>query len=181
MLKIAVPGREFFDEATGCFINTKGGEMTLEHSLLSISKWESKWKKPFLDDKPLTREEQRDYVRCMTVSSTDPLLYMQIGPRELKQVFAYVDDPMTATTFSNEDKHGRGGKSKITNELIYYWMIEAGVPFDPCEKWHLNRLMTLIHVINNKRQKPKKMGKKAWASQRSAINASRLKAHNSTG
>lgn len=181
MLRLEIPGREFWDEKNECFIQSNSAILTLEHSLLSISKWESTWKKPFLDDSQKTKEEMLDYVRCMTISlSGDSSIYNSIDRESLNKIFAYIDDPMTATTFREQKTNRRRGEF-ITSELIYYWMICCGIPFDPCEKWHINRLMTLIHIYNVKSEKPKKMSQKEWAAQRRSINESRMKALHSKG
>lgn len=181
MLVLTIPERSLWDEINECFVYSKGGTLTLEHSLLSITKWESKWKKPFLTKQQKTMDEMRDYIRCMDINSrTDPSVYMGIGKKELDQVLAYIDDTMTATTF-NERGNKKTSRDIITNEIIYYWMVECGIPFDPCEKWHLNRLMALIRVVNLKQQPAKKMNQKEWLSQRSELNAARRKAHRSHG
>lgn len=180
MLKLSIPERSFWDEQNECFVYTKGGTLTLEHSLLSLSRWESKWKKSFLNEEHKTEEEMRDYIRCMDISSsTNPELYLGIGRKEMQQINDYINDPMTATTFHDQQK----GRSReiITNEIIYYWMVESGIPFDPCEKWHLNRLMTLIRVINLKQQPAKKMKQSDWLKQRSELNAARRRAMHSHG
>lgn len=160
MLYITIPAREIFDPNTESFLYTKEQKLQLEHSLVSISKWEAKWKKPFLSDKNKTVEETRDYIRCMTITqNVDPNVYLGLTPDLFKQVMAYIDDTMTATTFSNEDPSRRKSpQSFITSELIYYWMVKAQIPWE-AEKWHLNRLLTLLHVYNNKEQPAKKMSR----------------------
>lgn len=179
MLKITIPVRELWDEKNEEFIVTKGATLSLEHSLVSVAKWESKWKKPFLGAER-TKEETIDYIRCMTVSqNVDPDVYKNITPDLQKKIFDYVNDPMTATTFTESPNKPRTRK-KITNELIYYWMISLNIPLE-CQKWHLNRLLTLIRVCELKNAPSKKMGKKSVMSQNSAINAQRRKANHSKG
>ena len=181
MLKIVVPSVELFDEKSSTFTTIKGGEIVLEHSLVSISKWESKWKKPFIDPRnpQKTNEEWFDYIKCMTVTqNVNPILYNGITTEQFKKIFEYIDDPMTATWFSNEQK--RPSREIITNELIYYWMIELGIPME-CQKWHLNRLLTLIKVVNEKRKPTKKMAKKDIYSRNSALNAARRARLNTKG
>ena len=170
MLKIVVPGLELYDESKEEFIEIKGQTIALEHSLVSISKWESKWKIPFLNNQNMTPEQILDYVRCMTITqNVDPLLYTNLTQAHLDAIRKYIDDPMTATWF-NETK--KVNHEIITSELIYYWMIESNVPME-CQKWHLNRLLTLIKVVNDKRQPKKKMSRRDIYKQNAALNAAR--------
>lgn len=179
-ITIKVPDREFFDQANNRFLTIKGRSLTFEHSLLSITKWESKWHKPYLSKTEKTREEAIDYLRCMCLDKIDDLnIFMAIDADAMKEISLYIEDPMTATTFREDNK--RQSHEIITNEIVYYWMTELNIPFDPCQKWHFNRLMTLIRVASIKKQPPKKMGKKEWAAQRSAINAQRRAKYGSKG
>ena len=179
MLSITLPDVELFDESTSSFVYVKGQTITLEHSLVSISKWESTWKEPFLSDKKKTRDQTIDYIKCMTITqNVNPLLYKNIDKKTVDKIQEYMEDSMTATWFSNStDKHGQSRGRTITSELIYYWMIEAGIPME-CQKWHLNRLMTLIQVCNEERKAAdpnnrKKMDPRTMAMSRSALNAQR--------
>lgn len=181
MLKLKVNDIEVFDEKTNRFSVIKGQEICLEHSLVSISKWESKWKKPFIDPRnpKKTDEEWFDYIKCMTVTqNVNPAVYNGITTEQFAQIFKYIDDPMTATWFN--DKQKRPSREIITNELVYYWMIELGIPME-CQKWHFNRLMTLIKVVSEKRKPPKKYGKRELYSKNAALNAARRAAMNSRG
>ena len=183
MLQITVPQGEFFDEVNQRFVYTKEQTLQLEHSLLSLSKWESKWKKPFSDPKTQkTLEEQLDYVRCMTLTkNVDPHVYMSLTRNQIKQINEYIDDPMTATTFSEDKrKPKRPNKQIITAEILYYDMIAYNIPFE-CEKWHLNRLITLIRVCNIKNNPPKPRSKKELRNSYAALNAARRKRHNTKG
>jgi len=184
MLQVIIPATERFDESTNTFVYTKEQTLRLEHSLLSISKWESKWKKPFFsqakEDK--TVDETMDYIRCMTLNqNVDPAIYDPnvISGAVLKQIVDYLKDPMTATVIT-EDKGAARGRQIVTSELIYYWMFSFNIPIE-CEKWHINRLMTLIRVCSIKNAPPKKMSKKSIYAQNSALNAARRKAHHSRG
>lgn len=180
MLKITIPGQEFWDEEKEVFINTKGAALQLEHSLVSLSKWESKWHKPFLGNGDKTVEETVDYIRCMTLTqNVNPSVYDFITNEIIGQVSDYIDDSMTATWFSKEDK-GSPNREVITAELIYYWMIALNIPFE-CQKWHLNRLLTLIRVCNVKNAPPEKLSQKEIAKRNAAINAARRKARKSKG
>lgn len=180
MLRITIPATELWDENKEEFINIKEQTLQLEHSLVSLSKWESKWHKPFLSKDIKTEEENIDYIKCMTITqNVDPKVYDFIPNDIREKIKEYIDDKMTATWF-NDEKSGKGGSEQITSELIYYWMITQNIPIK-CEKWHLNRLLTLIKVCNVKNQPPKKMGKKALMSQRAQLNAARRKQLNTRG
>lgn len=180
MLRITIPATELWDEDKEEFINTKEQTLQLEHSLVSLSKWESKWHKPFLSKDIKTEEENIDYIKCMTITqNVDPKVYDFIPNDIREKIKEYIEDKMTATWF-NDEKSGKGGSEQITSELIYYWMITQNIPIK-CEKWHLNRLLTLIKVCNVKNQPPKKMGKKALMSQRAQLNAARRKQLNTRG
>lgn len=176
MLQITVPAMEFFDERTNEFINVKEHTLQLEHSLISISKWEARWCKPFLSKEEKTDAETRDYIRCMTITqNVDPLVYKAIPRKEMERIRDYINAPMTATWFNDRDGK-RPSRKIITSELIYYWMTVQNIPFE-CEKWHFNRLMTLIRVCSEKNQPPKKMSKKDAAAQQRSLNAARKAKH----
>lgn len=179
MLEITVPDGEFFDESTNTFIKVKGRTLHLEHSLVSVSKWEQKWHKPFISKKEKTNEEVMYYIKCMTTSSNvDPRIYNFLSLENLREIEDYINNPMTATTFSDTGK--KSGKSEIiTNEVIYYWMTEMNIPPEYA-KWHLNHLLTLIEVAARKKS-PKKMSKKEQISRNAAINAANRARFNSKG
>ena len=180
MLRITIPAIELWDENKEEFINTKEQTLQLEHSLVSLSKWESKWNKPFLSKDTKTEEEELDYIKCMTITqNVDPNVYKFIPLNIREEIKEYINAPMTATWFS-EDKNTKNSSEQITSELIYYWMVAQNIPFE-CEKWHLNRLITLIKICNIKSQPPKKMGKKAIMSRNAALNAARRKQLNTKG
>ena len=179
MLKIIVPGIEYYDEKENVFIYYEDKVIQLEHSLVSISKWESKWHKPFLSDKPKSPEEILDYVRCMTITqNVGPDVYSRLTEQNLMDINSYIENSMTATTFSNEKRSG--GKEIITSEIIYYWMVSFNIPFE-CQKWHLNRLLTLIRVCNIKNNPPKKMSRSELLNRNKALNAARKKELNTKG
>lgn len=180
MLRITIPAQENWDSEREEFISTKEQTLELEHSLKSISKWESKWKKSFLSNTEMTPEQNIDYIRCMTIGKVqDENVYYALNASQLKEIQQYINDPMTATTFSKRQP-GPRNREIVTSELIYYWMISLQIPFE-CQNWHLNRLLTLIEVCNVKQTPNKKMGFAEMASQRRALNASRRKAYNSRG
>ena len=178
MLQITVPAARFFNEKTEEFIESPALNLRLEHSLISVSKWESKWHKSFLNAGAYTREEFLDYVRCMSLDPNvtyDSLI--GLGYNEIEKITKYIHEPMTATTFHNQKKET--GRSIITAEIIYYWMITFEIPFE-CEKWHLNRLLTLINVCSIK-QNPSKMNKRDAAMMRMMANESRRKKFGTKG
>lgn len=179
MLTITIPALEIYDSSKEEFVSVKKQTLTLEHSLVSLSKWESKWNKPFLSSEDKTTEETLDYIRCMTLTqNVDPLVYARLTKENFDAINAYIDAPMTATTFSTENKPGK--KEIITAEIIYYWMITIGIPFE-CQKWHLNRLLTLIKVCSIKDTPSKKMSKRKTMTNNAALNAARRKALGTRG
>ena len=181
MLTIVVPEGEFFNETTQEFVYVKEQKLVLEHSLVSVAKWEAKWKKPFLDKNDKTPEETLDYIRCMTITKgVDPSVYMNLTQESINKINKYIDDKMTATTFVDR-KNQPPSREKITSELIYYWMIDFGIPVE-FEKWHLNRLLTLIKVCSIKAQgNGKKMSRKEILAQNNELNAIRRKQLGSKG
>ena len=180
MLNITVPATELYDEQNNEFIITKEQPLQLEHSLVSLSKWEAKWHKAFLTKVEKTEEEMRDYIRCMTITqNVNPDVYKCLSPDNIMQIRNYIDDPMTAT-YVSDDKPSKGGRETVTSELIYYWMISLNIPPE-YQKWHLNRLITLIKVCNKKNSPPKRRSKKDIASQYASLNAARKKQLNTRG
>ena len=180
MLRITIPETEYYDERTQTFITTKQQTLSLEHSLVSISKWEARWKKPFLSKDQKTIEETVDYIRCMTLTqNVDPNAYMAINNDIVQQVSEYIDDPMTATWINEDNKRG-GGRKVVTSEVIYYWMVALNIPPE-YQKWHLNRLLTLIRVCNAENSPKKKMSNKDLLAQNRSLNAARRKSMNSKG
>lgn len=180
MLQITVPAARLWDEGNERFIRTNEQTLQLEHSLVSISKWESKWCKPFLSTNKKTTEETIDYIRCMTLTqNVNPNVYVALTNENILQVNDYIEAPMTATTFS-EDKSGKSNREIITAELVYYWMIALGIPVK-FEKWHINRLLTLIRVCNIKNQPPKKMSQSEIMRRNAELNAARRKQFNTKG
>lgn len=173
MLQLVVPMEpEMWDEVNEVFIPPKTVVLQLEHSLVSLSKWESKWCKPFLSNKGLTDEESLDYIKCMVISkNVNPEVFDHFTKDNVKAVIDYINAPMTATTFSKES-NGKTNKEIVTSELIYYWMIAYNIPSE-YQKWHLNRLLTLIRVCGIKNAPPKKMGKGEIMRNNAALNAAR--------
>lgn len=180
MLKITIPAVEMFDEKTQTFFPTKEQTLQLEHSLVSLSKWESKWCKPFLSKKEKTLEETLDYIKCMTITqNVDPDTYKRLTRSNIEEINNYIEAPMTATSFSKNADKGTN-RETITSELIYYWMIALNIPME-CQKWHINRLLTLIRVCNIKNAPPKKRGRTETINEWAALNAARKQQFNTKG
>ena len=180
MLWITIPALECWDESKNEFVYYKEQTIQLEHSLVSIAKWESRWHKAFLKKDQKTNDEILDYIRCMTITqNVDPSVYMRLTELNYKQIQDYIDSPMTAT-YIPKDENSKGSSEIPTAELIYYWMISFNIPFE-CQKWHLNRLLALINVCNIKNRPPKKMSKRDLLSRNARINAANRKRFNSKG
>lgn len=171
MLTITIPSRELWDEREEVFIYTKEQSLNLQHSLVSLQKWESIHHKPFLSKEKKTIEETIDYIRCMTTTqNVDPLVFQFLTDENIRQVNAYIEDPMTGSTVPDDGNKVNG--ETVTAELIYYWMIKLGIPFE-CKKWHLNQLLTLIRVCSFKDKPKKKSSGRQLISKFAAINAAR--------
>ena len=184
MLRIVIPApvTEDWDEINEEFIYLPAGKeqvLCLEHSLVSLSKWESKWCKPFLSSEK-TDEEFLDYIKCMTLSSNvSNDVYGRLTLENFREISNYINAPMTATTFS-DDKTKRPNREIVTSELIYYWMVTLNIPFE-CEKWHIKRLLTLIRVCEIKNNPPKKRSRREIMSRNAALNAARRQQLNTKG
>ena len=180
MLPIHIPATEQWDETKQEFVSTKEITLQLEHSLVSLQKWESKWHKAFLSKKEKTAEETIDYIKCMTITqNVSDDVYSCLTQDNINEINAYIENPMTATYFS-EQENNKSNRETVTAELIYYWMITLQIPIE-CKKWHLNQLLTLIRVCNIKNQPPKKMSRRDIMSRNAALNAARRKQMNSKG
>lgn len=179
-LTLEIPPREMFDEKTSSFFYTPRTTLVLEHSLVSISKWEAKHKKAYLYQEAMleelqrrSKEEELDYIRCMTIKGpVDPNVYLALNGQELEKIKAYINDSMTATTV-NTQSNRPPNREIVTSELIYYWMTALQIPFRPCENWHINRLIKLIEVAAARNEAPKKMDPKAAMSRTHSINVAR--------
>lgn len=184
MLELVIPAIEGWDEEKEEFVElVKAQTLKLEHSLVSVSKWEAKWEKPFLSNTKKTREETIDYIRCMTLTqNVDPKVYKRIKNSHIEEVNEYIAAKMTATWFSKEAKSNlpKTSSKQITSELIYYWMIAMNIPSE-YQKWHLNRLLTLIQVCNLENKPSKPMSKRELMSRNRALNAARRKQLNTKG
>lgn len=180
MLRIVV-GDETFDEETNTFDLSNEIVLDLEHSLVSLSKWESKYQKPFLAPGLKTTEELFGYMEAMVVTpNIDPDVLYRFTQKDLESVQEYIDSSQSATTFGVMPEQRRGQGEIITSELIYYWMVAFNINFE-CQHWHLNRLFSLIRVCNIKNAKPKRMTRNEVAMRNREINEQRRKQLNTTG
>lgn len=187
MLELVIPGnhKSYYDEVKEEFVEVDEDEITiqLEHSLYSIAKWEEKWHKAFLGKREKTFEEVLDYIRCMTLNDVDKNVYTRLSQDLVNKIIDYLKEPMTATVINDNNFSGKPKGVKIetyTAEVIYSWMVELNIPTE-YQYWHLNKLLTLIKVINVKYQKPGKIDKRAAAKERARINAERLAKYNTKG
>lgn len=180
MIIIDIPEVEYFDPISETFMTRPSRVLKLEHSLVAISKWESKWLKPFMGPANKTPEEIYDYIRCMYVGDEecDIVTIKSLSQENLNSITKYIESPMTATTVTQ--KKGKANREIITSELIYYWMVTFNIPFE-CQNWHLNRLLMLITICNIKNEPPKKQNPKDVLRQNAALNAARKKSMNTSG
>jgi len=180
MLTITVGGTESFDETTDSFVLVGGTEIQLEHSLVSLSKWESIFEKPFLGDDQKSGEEVLTYIKCMCLDDNlAPEVFQQLTEANFKAVNDYLNAKQTATWFADAPGAPRS-REIITSELIYYWMTAFNIPWE-AQEWHLNRLFTLIRICNTKQSKPKKMSRAEEAQRRRDLNEQRKKQLGTTG
>ncbi len=184
MLSIVIPGFETFDDSTQTFGQQEGVTLKLEHSLVSVSKWESSLKKPFLDNKEKTDQDVIEYIKCMTLNpeEVEPHHYTRLSAENFSAINEYINDKATATWFNDRQQEGaaRFSREIVTAELIYYWMVALTIPKE-METWHLNRLMTLIKVANEKNKPQKKMSPQQIMARNKQLNAQRQQAMGSSG
>lgn len=172
MLRIIIKGEECFNETNQTFETFEDVVLDVEHSLISLSKWESKYQKPFLSSGEKTTEELFSYLIAMVVTSTgDPDVLYTCSQETINSIQQYIDSSQSATTFGTMPER-RGPGEVITSELIYYWMVSFNIPFE-CQYWHLNRLFSLIRICNIKNSKPKKMSRHEIAQRNRELNAKR--------
>jgi len=180
MLRITVPVLELFNEHDSSFTTLDGCDLELEHSLLSVSKWESKFHKAFLGPGEKSEEEVLAYIEAMILTPVfPPEVCSRLTQSNLADIHSYIESSHSATTFNDRQRPGRRSET-VTSELIYYWMVSFNIPFE-CENWHLNRLLTLIRICNVKQSKPKKMPPSELARSRHELNEQRKAQLNTQG
>lgn len=179
MLKLTIPGRELYDESTQTITEAKPITLKLVHSLVSISKWEAKWEMAFLGHEDKSMAQMLDYIRMMTITQNVPdEVFNNLPQSTIDEIGAYINAPMTATKF--RERKGRANREIITSEIIYYWMVHFNIPFE-CQKWHLNRLLTLVKVCSEKQAPKKKMSRAEILNQQRKLNEERRAKLNTKG
>lgn len=179
MLTITIPASEAWDERIERFVSTQETTLVLRHSLVSLSKWESEFKKPFLSNDAKTVEETYGYIQAMSDNPVDQTVLMMLTNENLKSINDYIEDSQTATWFSDK-KRGPKSREIVTSELIYYWISALTLPWE-VQYWHLNRLFTIIKVTDEKNQPKKKMGRAEQLAQQRRLNAERLERMGTSG
>ena len=172
MLTIVVPGTETWNDKTERFVVTQGQTLELEHSLVSLSEWEARFEKPFLSNEKKSVEETYGYIQCMSKEPVAMEVLACLTDDNVKDINKYIESKHSATWFK-EVPGGPKSREIITAEIIYHWMFAMQIDLD-CQNWHLARLFTLIKVISEKNQKPKKMSKAEAIAQQRQLNAERL-------
>ena len=172
MISIKLAKNETYDATNNEFIELPEKTLHLEHSLVSISRWESKWCKPFLSKNNKTHNELIDYIKCMSDEPINDADVLRLTSKDVERINKYINSPMTATTIT--ERNSRPSNEIVTSELIYFAMINNNIPFE-CQHWHLNRLLMLIRVCNIKQSQPKKMSKRDIYNQNRSLNAARKK------
>lgn len=181
MLRISIPETEYYDGKTETFLTCKARVLKLEHSLRAISRWESRWMKPFLGNEVKTAEEIYHYIQCMSLSDdVDLFTVKNLTQDTLDEISKYIQSTMTATKLPLNKEKPKTNREVLTSELIYYWMVSFNIPFE-CQEWHINRLLTLINVCDLKNNPPKKSNPKEILSRNASINAARKKAMKTSG
>lgn len=179
MLEITVPESELYLSEENRFVTVPSCVLSLEHSLISVAKWESKWHIPYLNASKRTKAQDLDYIRCMVVGPIkNDFVFSALTPENIQQIRNYIDDTMTATTFSKTPPSRN--KQVVTAEVLYARMFANNIPME-CQKWHLNRLLTLIRVCDTASSPPSKMDKKQLAARYAEQNALRRAQHNTKG
>lgn len=183
MLRITIPAEEYYDDEAEVFVMTKACTLDLEHSLISVSKWESKFQKAFLSPRTKSDEEMLEYIRCMTIQkNVNREVYDRLTTAHVSQIAEYIGSPETATRFPDGDTASQTQQKTETTtaELIYYWMFSMNIPYE-FERWHLNRLLTLIRIFALKNSPQKKVSLNEVLSRNRRLNAERQAKYNTKG
>lgn len=181
LLKLNIPAQDYWDERTERFVTVDSGILVLKHTLVSLNKFETINKTPLFNKQKIPRDQLIEYIKCMTINEIkDENIYLSLSAADFKKVDAYMNDPMTATRFSRRKDRNINGRF-ITAELVYYWLSAFNIPFQPCEEWHLNKLLTLIKVCSEEQKGPQKKSRKEELMDRHALNEARKKALGTTG
>lgn len=185
MLTILIPEQRLWDEVNEVFVNVKETQLKLEHSLISVHKWEAIWHKPFLGRKrnkeQKTPQEVLSYVKCMTLNQVEDSVYAALTTENVKEIVDYMSNPMSAATFNDELIGAQKNDSEyVSAETIYYWMIALNIPIE-FQKWHLEQLLTLIKYVNAKQAPEKKVSQQEWARQKRELNRARKAKYHTSG
>ena len=172
MLSIKLPENEVFDDNAAKFVRQPELVLQLEHSLLSISKWESAYEKPFLKSERMSQAELLYYIQCMRLDDGHISDLLRLNEKDFKRIGEYMNAKNSSTTFYEPEESGRSRGETITSELVYYWMVTFQIPFE-AETWHFQRLMALIKICSVKNSN-KKVRRRDVAAQNRALNAQRL-------
>lgn len=180
MLTITILGDEHYNEVTNEFSHHGNVVLEFEHSLVSVSKWESKFIKPFLTDDPKTAEEMLYYIECMILTKDYPSNILDaLTQTNVREINEYIASPQSGTVFK-ETKQYRKNPEQISAELIYYWLVAYKIPFE-CETWHLNRLFALIRICSIKNDTGNKKSPREQAQSNAQLNEERKRQFNTNG
>ena len=175
MLTITVPGIDFWDSEREIFIVRDEFVLELEHSLVTLSKWEQKYEKPYLGPEKHSTEEVLGYVAAMAVTQDlSPEVLVRLSEDNFVEISEYINKKASGTFFSDV-MPGKRSSEIITSELIYYWLSAFHIDFNPVENWHLTRLFNLLRVASVKNAPEKKRSRASIAQEQKALNEQRLK------
>jgi hypothetical protein len=170
-----------WDEETETFVEHIVSSIDFEHSLASMSKWESKWEQAFLGRTEKTAEQVYDYLSmmCLTPGVTREQI-LGLSQENFTQINEYIESQQTATKFA-EQPNRRGSGEQITSDLVYYWMVAFRIPWE-AQYWHLNKLLALVRICNAKQSgKTQKVPRHDTAQRNRDLNAERRKKYGTSG
>lgn len=170
-LTIHIPETELWDETREVFVHVKEQTLTLEYSLVNVSKWESRWQKIFLSPEEKTEEQKRDFVYCMICNeNTDPNVIYAFTEEDFKKVDRYISTSQSAAIIPEEKTNEPKSNELLSTDLIYYYLAQMQVPYIPTQDWHLSRVMSLIRIGSFKNKPEKKLNKQEAVAQVESIN-----------